>query len=64
YAEMVIAQVGTFPHGRFADLVDTTSQGLRFLRDNGMLVRGEERMRETEDAMAHRGRPLPPLYPS
>lgn len=64
YAEMVIAQCGTFPNGQHDDLVDTTSQALRFLRDSGMLIRGEERMSEAEEMMQHKGRPPPPLYPA
>ncbi len=64
WAEQVIAQCGTFPNAQHDDLVDTTSQALRYLRDAGMLMRGEERMREAEEAMQHRGKPLPPLYPS
>jgi hypothetical protein len=44
-------------------LVHNCSQALRYLRDTGILVRGEERMAEAEEAMTYRGRPAPPLYP-
>ncbi len=64
WAEKVISQVATFPHAQHSDLTDTVSQAVRFLRDSGMLIRGEERMREAEEAMRHRGKPLPPLYPA
>lgn len=45
-------------------LVHNCSQALRYLRDSGILVRGEERMAEAEDQMQHRGKPPPPLYPA
>ncbi len=64
WAEKVISQVATFPNAQHDDLTDTVSGALRFLRDSGMLTRGEERMREAEEAMRHRGKPLPPLYPA
>lgn len=42
WAEKVIAQCETFPKGRRDDLVDTVSQALRYLRDNGFLARADE----------------------
>jgi len=63
WADMVITQVGVFPHGKNDDLVDTVSQGLRKLRDMGLLVRAPERLAEIEDAKRY-ARPPAPLYPA
>lgn len=64
WADMTITQVSQFPKGRYRDLVDTCSQGLRKLRDMGLLVRAPERLQELEDMKQHNGRPPEPLYPS
>jgi predicted phage terminase large subunit-like protein len=64
WAEEVIAQCGTFPNAEHDDLVDSTSQALRHLRDLGMLTRPAERMAELDeglDALSHRR--VVPLYP-
>lgn len=42
WAEKVILQCEVFPRGRHDDLVDTVSQALRYLRDNGFLSRPDE----------------------
>lgn len=63
WAEDVIAQMGTFPNAQHDDLVDTSSQAVRHLRDLGMLSREEEIKTEMEESMRYTGRPLPPLYP-
>jgi predicted phage terminase large subunit-like protein len=42
WSEKVISQCETFPKGRRDDLVDTVSQALRYLRDNGFLARADE----------------------
>lgn len=63
WADMVITQVGAFPHGKHDDIVDTVSQALRHLRDLGMLQRAPERQQEIEDMRSYQGRPLAPLYP-
>ena len=65
WAEMVIRQVSTFPKGKHDDLVDTVSQGLRFLRDTGMLTRAPERIAEVTESMRYVGRSSQaPLYPT
>lgn len=64
WSDMVINQIATFPKGKHDDLVDSTSQALRHLRDCGMLTRAPERLAEIEDSMLYRGRPPAPLYPS
>ena len=42
WADMVIDEVSSFPRGKYADLVDTTSQALVWLRQNGALLMGVE----------------------
>ena len=42
YADMVINQCAIFPRGSHDDLVDSTSQALRYLRDGGFALRREE----------------------
>jgi predicted phage terminase large subunit-like protein len=42
WADKVISQCEVFPKGRNDDLVDTVSQALRYLRDNGFLARADE----------------------
>ena len=62
FADMMITQVGVFPKGKHDDLVDTCSQGLRYLRNNGLLTRAPEWMAEVNASMQHRGRPPESLY--
>ena len=63
WADMVISQVGTFPHGRHDDLVDCTSGSLRHIRDIGLLTRSAERVAEMEEAKRYVKAPGP-LYPA
>lgn len=64
WAQKVIEQCGTFPNGRHDDLVDTTSQALRFLRNTGMLSRPIELQEETARSMRLTPRRAArPLYP-
>ncbi len=63
WADMVITQVGGFPHMKHDDLVDTVSQALRHLRDLGLLTLAPERLAEVEQAKQYQGRPAAPLYP-
>ena len=63
WAEKVITQVGQFPKGKHDDLVDTTSQALRHLRDIGLLTRSEERMGEIEDGKTYPNDSNKALYP-
>lgn len=64
WSDLVITQVGQFPRGKHDDLVDTVSQCLRYLRDNGLLVRNIERLEEIEAMKQYpnRGNAIP-LYP-
>lgn len=42
WADKVITQAETFPKGRHDDLVDSTTQALKYLREKGLLKRAEE----------------------
>ena len=59
---MVINQVATFPKAKHDDLVDTVSMALRYLRETGMLIRGEERTAEINREMEFSGKEPIPLY--
>ena len=63
YAELVIREVSKFPKGKFRDLTDTVSQGIRWLRDSGMLTRSDERIAQIEQDKQWKGKAPPPLYP-
>lgn len=63
WADMVINQVADFPKAKHDDLVDTMAYSLKFLRDTGMLKRGDEWATEQTNIMTHRGLPAGPLYP-
>ena len=45
---MVISETEVFPKGSYDDLTDSTTQALKYLRDNGMLSNREE-IRDEED---------------
>ena len=62
WAEQVITQCAAFPKAKHDDLVDTVSMALRYLRETGMLVRGEEFTAELDQKMEHIGGPPQPLY--
>jgi len=62
WADKVITQTAAFPRGKHDDLVDTVSQGLRHMRELGMLTRGEEWTAAMQESMRHRGRDPEPLY--
>jgi len=62
WADSVISQCEVFPKGKHDDLVDTTSQALKYLRETGILVRQPERIAEIDAGRQHRGKPSEPLY--
>lgn len=62
WAEEAIRQVESFPHGAHDDIVDTVSQGLRALRERGLLTLASERLADIEVAK-HIARAPAPLYP-
>lgn len=64
WAEMTINQVAQFPKGKHDDIVDTVSMALRYMRQCGLLVRGEEWSAELDNSRMHVGTPPQPLYPA
>jgi predicted phage terminase large subunit-like protein len=54
WADMVINQVAIFPKGSHDDLVDSTSQALRYLRDAGFALRRDEYAIGAEEEMMYR----------
>ncbi len=53
WAEMVIEEMAVFPKGRYDDLTDSTTQAIKYLRDNGMAGTDQEmRDRELASLMA------------
>lgn len=62
WADMVINQCAIFPKSKNDDLVDTTSQALRWLRDMGLLERNEERLVAMGAETQYPVR-MTPLYP-
>lgn len=63
WADKVITEVAQFPRSKHDDLADCCSMALRFLRDTGMLQRGEEITASIEDRMQFTGSGPKPLYP-
>lgn len=64
WADKVIRQCAIFPKGSHDDLVDSTSQALRWLRDMGFALKREEYKMETETELSYENRNLwTPLYP-
>jgi predicted phage terminase large subunit-like protein len=55
FADMVIDQCAVFPKGSRDDLVDSTSQALKYLRDTGFALRREEYSVEAHEEMLYRG---------
>jgi predicted phage terminase large subunit-like protein len=61
WADKLISQASSFPKGKHDDLVDTTTQALKWLRENGYLRQAAERKAERKAALALPERPSP-LY--
>lgn len=55
WAQLLIDRCAQFPKGKRKDLVDSTTQALRYLRDNGLISRREEVARERRDALPRPG---------
>jgi predicted phage terminase large subunit-like protein len=62
WCQEVIDQCAKFPKGSHDDFVDSTTQALRFLRDNGMALMRREAEFDLERELAYKPR-LEPLYP-
>lgn len=62
WADMVIHQCAIFPRGAHDDLVDSTSQALRYLRDAGFALKRSEHKMEVEEELRYKGSTAP-LYP-
>lgn len=63
WADKVIQQCSVFPKGSNDDLVDTVSQALRYLRDQGFALRKSEYSDAAAEEMAYTGRQSnAPLY--
>ena len=56
-------ECAAFPKGSTDDMVDALSQGLKHLRDCGLLVRREERSALIEEMRRHKPQSTP-LYPT
>lgn len=64
WAQMVIDQFRSFPKTSHDDLVDSGSQAIKFLRDNGLLLHGHELEREWNEQARYKPQQLKPLYPT
>jgi len=62
WADMVISEVAQFPFGKHDDFTDTVSQGMRHLRDNGLIARQVERVAELESLKTYPRGNDQPLY--
>ena len=49
WADAVLTQSQTFPHGNHDDMHDTVTQFLKFARDSGLLIRADEVSAANED---------------
>lgn len=63
WATDTVDECAVFPKGRHDDRVDSTTQAIKHLRDNGLIRSDEERRAEELDAVRHKGAPKPPRYP-
>lgn len=65
WADMVIKDCAEFPYGSHDDIVDSTTQALRYLRDTGIAVRREEQKADDDAAARGFGRgKSTPIYPA
>lgn len=61
WAEKFIAECEVFPKGKHDDRVDALTQGLKFLRENGLIAHNFELAAEYRDAAAFKSQ-VKPLY--
>lgn len=62
WAEMTIDEMAVFPKGKYKDLTDSTTQAIKYLRDNGLAQTDDEASAIAADRVTHRARPQA-LYP-
>jgi predicted phage terminase large subunit-like protein len=63
WATKVIDNCAIFPYGAHDDDYDAMMQGVKHLRDTGLIRSDEERRAQELDAVRHRGAPKKPMYP-
>lgn len=63
WVNQVVDQCASFPKSSRDDLVDSTSQALRYLRDQGFALRSEEHRLDVDEEMMYRPKNLVALYP-
>jgi predicted phage terminase large subunit-like protein len=63
WGEKTIEEMAVFPKGRYKDLTDAMTQGIKFLRDNGMLRSDDEVRIEQREALLPKKKQKP-LYPT
>lgn len=61
WAQMTIDRCASFPKGKRKGIVDTTTQAIKYLRDNGIILRRDEYDAEKEEEMRYR-KPKAPAY--
>lgn len=61
WAEMVIKECALFPRGSSDDLVDTTTQAIRWLREQGFMLKPKEHKLAEEEELTYSGQ-IQPLY--
>jgi hypothetical protein len=65
WAELVITEMEVFPKGRYDDLTDSTTQAIKYIRDNGLLQTDDEaRHEELRGGAMHRPPRPKALYPA
>jgi len=62
WGETTIDEMAVFPKGKFKDLTDAMTQGIKHLRDSGLLRTDEERRHETLEKLKIKPKKKP-LYP-
>ena len=62
WAQALINECSSFPRGAHDDRVDATTQGIKWMRDNGLLERNDEQRAETEAFMKYKPK-SESLYP-
>jgi phage terminase large subunit-like protein len=55
WAQLLIDRCAQFPKGKRKDAVDSTTQALRYLRDQGLIRRRDEQKRYESDALPKSG---------